>query len=391
MAAPLSSKALPLLLAALAGCSGSSPPLTSSGPPSSVQPGLDAGSPPSEEPDASRDGSLPVEDGGIPSEASAPSALSAAGLRIDLQATSVSGLSSGAFMAVQFQVAFSSIIQGAAIFAGGPFDCAQGSVANALTACADPLVAPDVSPLVALTSEWSSAGAIDDVSNLAHQRVFLFGGADDRTVSPVVVDALSSYYSAFLGSQAIVYESRHPDTGHTMPTLDYGAACSLSASPWIGLCSYDGAGKGLEQIYGSLSPPSAAAAGAVLSLSQGHFISDPASHSLADTAYAYVPTSCTSGEVCRLHVAFHGCSQEAAGPVGSAFYSNAGYNTWADTNHLVVVYPQTIASTTNPTNPEACWDWWGYDSPNYAKKTGPQMAMVRAMIDYLATPVGAGG
>jgi hypothetical protein len=350
----------------------------------------DAGAPPSESPDAAPDSATPVEAGGTPVEAGGPSALSAAGLRIDLHATSVSGLSSGAFMAVQFQVAFSSIMQGAAVFAGGPFDCAQGSVANALTECADPLAAPDVAPLIALTNEWSSAGAIDDVSNLTHQRVFLFGGAEDLTVSPLVVDALDGYYAAFLGSQSIVYESRHPDTGHTMPTLDYGAACSLSASPWIGLCSYDGAGKGLAQIYGSLSAPSGAATGSVLPIAQGNFIADPASHSVADTAYVYVPPSCANGEVCRLHVAFHGCSQEATGPVGDAFYSHAGYNTWADTNHLVVLYPQTIASTTNPTNPEACWDWWGYDSPDYAKKTGPQMAMVRAMIDYLAIPVGAG-
>ena len=42
---------------------------------------------------------------------------------IDLTSTSVSGLSSGGFMAVQFHVAFSSIMKGAAVFAGGPYMC----------------------------------------------------------------------------------------------------------------------------------------------------------------------------------------------------------------------------------------------------------------------------
>jgi Esterase PHB depolymerase len=204
-----------------------------------------------------------------------------------------------------------------------------------------------------------------------------------------VMDALDTYYGAFLAPASIAYESRHPATGHTFPTLDYGELCALSASPWIGNCSYDGAGTGLAQIYGALSAPSSSPTGTFLELGQGDFISDPASHSLADTAYVYVPSSCSSGEPCRMHVAFHGCSQEATGAVGDAFYTNAGYNRWADTNHLVVVYPQTIA--TMPNNPDACWDWWGYDSPDYAKKTGPQMAMVRAMLEYLASPVGAGG
>jgi hypothetical protein len=39
--------------------------------------------------------------------------------------TSVSGISSGAFMAAQFGTAWSSVVKGAGIVAGGPFYCAQ--------------------------------------------------------------------------------------------------------------------------------------------------------------------------------------------------------------------------------------------------------------------------
>jgi hypothetical protein len=40
--------------------------------------------------------------------------------------TSVSGLSSGGYMAVQFDVAHSATLRGAGIVAGGPYYCAQG-------------------------------------------------------------------------------------------------------------------------------------------------------------------------------------------------------------------------------------------------------------------------
>ena len=47
----------------------------------------------------------------------------------------VSGISSGGYMAVQFQVAHSNRVRGAGIVAGGPYFCAEGSVRRALAAC----------------------------------------------------------------------------------------------------------------------------------------------------------------------------------------------------------------------------------------------------------------
>ena len=49
-------------------------------------------------------------------------------LNADIAQTSVSGISSGAFMAVQYQIAFSALVKGAGIVAGGPYYCAAGSV-----------------------------------------------------------------------------------------------------------------------------------------------------------------------------------------------------------------------------------------------------------------------
>ena len=58
---------------------------------------------------------------------------------------------------------------------------------------------------------------------------------------------------------------------------------------------------------------------------------------------------------------------------------NAGFNRWAEANNIVVLYPQTGAQAVN-----SCWDWWGYDDANYAKKSAPQMTAIVAMIERLA-------
>ena len=56
----------------------------------------------------------------------------------DLSATSVSGISSGGYMAVQFHIAHSATVIGAGVLAGGPYYCAQGSVWTALYNCMEP-------------------------------------------------------------------------------------------------------------------------------------------------------------------------------------------------------------------------------------------------------------
>jgi hypothetical protein len=85
----------------------------------------------------------------------------------------VSGISAGGFMASQMHVAFSSQIQGAGIFAGGPFYCAQDTIVGALTACTvDPFLL-DVGILVSEAKNYANKGNIDPLSNLNKSRVFL--------------------------------------------------------------------------------------------------------------------------------------------------------------------------------------------------------------------------
>ena len=55
--------------------------------------------------------------------------------RIDPARITVSGISAGGQMAHQLHIAYSDLFSGAAIIAGGPFGCAQGSVATAFARC----------------------------------------------------------------------------------------------------------------------------------------------------------------------------------------------------------------------------------------------------------------
>jgi hypothetical protein len=293
----------------------------------------------------------------------------------------VSGVSSGGYMATQFHVSFSSVVHGAGVFAAGPWDCARGSLTRAFGDCLGrPQSAPDAAALVALARDAAGAGRIDPLDGLAKARVWVFHGTRDATVAPAVTRALADFYGAFVAAPNLRYLDDRA-VGHGIPTVAAGASCEATAPPFLNACGYDGVGEMLAFLYGDApSPPTASGAGTLSRFEQSPF--DPAG-SLAAQGYLYVPRACSGREPCRLHVAFHGCRQ-GTDFVGEAFVRDAGYNRWADAHRLVVLYPQTKRSQFLPLNPEGCWDWWGYSDSRYATRDGPQLAAVRAMVRALA-------
>ena len=96
-------------------------------------------------------------------------------------------------------------------------------------------------------------------------------------------------------------------------------------------------------------------------------------------------------------MAFHGC-QQTEEMIGDAFIRHAGYNEWAEANRIVVLYPQAAVLQRRVLgiplpwpNPQGCWDWWGFTGPDYARRTGPQIQAINAMIDRLAEPAAPSG
>jgi len=304
-------------------------------------------------------------------------------LRLAPGSLTVSGVSSGGYMAVQYEVAYSGSVAGAGIVAAGPWYCAQASVSTALGPCMqgeDP--APDVATLVAAAREAAGSGRIDDTAGLADDRVWLFHGTRDDRVRRPVTDALFAFYAEFVPGSQIVYERDVP-AAHGFPTLDEGIACDTSSEPWLNDCDFDAAGEMLRHFYGPLEAASVAQETHLREFDQRHYAGGGGElPSMEQVGYVYVPERCAEGAECRVHVAFHGCRQGASF-VGRAFVRNAGYNRWAEANDIVVLYPQAAKSLVSPLNPQGCWDWWGYTGPDYATRSGAQLEVVRRMLDAL--------
>jgi poly(3-hydroxybutyrate) depolymerase len=323
--------------------------------------------------------SLTVIAGAWPIAARAADPLPA--FHVKLAQTSVSGLSSGAYMAGQFHVAFSQTLVGAALVAGGPYDCAEGQFGVALNRCMQTAGGrPDAAHLLARAETLAREGRIDPLSGLVDDAVYVFSGTRDATVTPPVVEQTVAFYRLAGVPEARIEYVHDLAAGHGFITEDRGNACGATDSPFINDCDYDQAGAILSHIYGALNPPARELSGRLIKFDQTEFLPDAISHGMAATGLAYVPASCAAGESCRVHIAFAGCKQ-TVDLIGDAFETDTGYNRWADSNHLIILYPQAHATAVNP---NACWDWWGYDDPDYATRTGRQMAAVRAMLTRLA-------
>ncbi|MBV8592611.1 MAG: hypothetical protein JO212_21550 [Acetobacteraceae bacterium] len=298
--------------------------------------------------------------------------------KVDRAQTSVSGLSSGAFMAVQFHTAYSADIMGAGVVAGGPYNCAYVNWGGIQTC----MKGVPLGSTSAAAAQWFAAtGQIDGTDNLHRSRVYIFSGTNDSVVAQPVVDATYSYYQTIGVPKSNIQYVNGVPAGHAFITQSWGSDCAENASPYIKHCTvegtpYDQAGAILNQLYGSLNAPASAPAGRLVTFDQKPF----GDFGMGEKGFLYVPPSCDQGDTCRIHVVFHGCKQTAQ-DIGDQYYTDTGYNRWADTNHILLLYPQAAADLA--VNPEHCWDWWGYTGFQFNVKAAPQMSAVKNMIDHL--------
>jgi len=325
----------------------------------------------------------------LPSRAS--EALPALGASI--VATSVSGLSSGAYMAGQIQLAHGKDVVGAGLVAGGPFACAESAAGRrvpywptavlqnaqkALHGCM--LVdwgSPDPVALADRAKELAAAGDLDPLTDLAADKVYLYSGDADRTVLRPVVEATKNFFrEAGVPEQNIALVEG--EGGHGFLTEDAGEACALTGEPYVNDCDYDQAKAILEWIYGPLAAPSHEPAGRFLTFDQSAFTNS--SDGLASEGMLYVPEACASAPGCRVHIVLHGCDQ-AREVAGDTLIKQSGFAELADTNRLVLLFPQATTSTVNP---QGCWDWWGYTGLDFLGKDAPQIKAIWAMVQRLA-------
>jgi poly(3-hydroxybutyrate) depolymerase len=314
-------------------------------------------------------------------------------LGADLSATSVSGLSSGAFMAGQIEVAHSSDIVGAGIVAGGPFACAETEASKlmpfwpvavaqnaqqALYKCMKTtLGVPDPKVLAERAKELASDGKIDPLSGLAKDNIYIFSGNEDETVERPVVEAARDFFEE-VGVPETSINLVEKEGGHAFITEQGGVACGITGKPYVSDCDYDQAKAILAWIYGPLQDAAPEPKGRFIVFDQQAFTRP--GDGFADEGVVYVPPACAAQKGCRVHIALHGCEQSREA-VGDDFINESGYAQIADTNRLIVLFPQTKASAINP---QGCWDWWGYTDLDYLGKDAPQISAIWSMTEQLA-------
>ncbi|AUB84143.1 hypothetical protein THSYN_26535 [Candidatus Thiodictyon syntrophicum] len=201
-----------------------------------------------------------------------------AGAKADVGQISVSGISSGGFMAHQFHVAHSAHVMGAGIVAGGPYYCAEGSIAAAVTKCSQFVMleckklgindawcgTADLAPKTAGEIEQAAAGSFDEarrqeargniskLENLKNDQVYLFSGAYDSLVPQGVMDALFHFYTdadkaglapdnihyswTFPAPHTMVRDSFNKPAGSAVGTCAPAGSKSLSKSTFIDDC-----------------------------------------------------------------------------------------------------------------------------------------------------------
>jgi poly(3-hydroxybutyrate) depolymerase len=306
------------------------------------------------------------------------------------------GVSSGADMATQVHFSHSSKIKGEATFAGSPFFCALGTsdafwglvygpvyaADYAAYSCSGtsywPSEAPPLGTLETDTKNAASDGYMDPVSNLNGEHAWLWSGTADTVVSQKVVEDTNTMLNYF-GVGTSTNFTTASEHGWVTPDVSSSTnPCGQLNSDYLINCGVDAEGAFLSYFFGTLNARNnGTLTGSLIKFNQSPY----AATDMDSSAYIFVPAACASGSLCKLVVALHGCEMGQSF-IGTAFVTNSGLNEWADTNKIIVLYPQAIAST-DPVNDLGCWDWWGYNGTNYASSEGSQVTAIWKMMQRI--------
>jgi len=307
-------------------------------------------------------------------------------LKIQPDRVAVEGISSGADMATQMHIAYSGTFKSCGLFASAPYWCAMNNEDVALTSCCQEPELIKLQMLYDKVTSYAEKNLIDDPKNLTDSKVWMYTGKLDTVVKSGVVEQTHAFYENYVPTDNIAFVN-NISSEHAWITNDYGNLCPILASPYISNCHFDGAFAMLQWFYPNSTfnaPAKSVNKTNLITFDQSNYTPNnekPSKISLGDEGFFYVPESCNT-QPCGLHVAFHGCLQSYS-TVGFDFVLNNGLNQWAETNNMAVLYPQAAASDLMPSNPEGCWDWWGYTGDDYASNTGDQMVTIKNMVDAI--------
>lgn len=319
---------------------------------------------------------------------------------------SVAGLSSGGFMANQYQIAYSNDVSSVAIIAGGSYFCAENSFQKASTTCINPTaknMLPTPKQQQTIIKNFADKNLIDNPDNLKNHKVWLYTSKNDKSVVFSVMDNLNDFYND------IVYQDKQladkqkqfivsENAGHAwISNLAKNACETHKVSPFINYCNgYDSAENYLQFFFPNQvsNDKNNSKNNTNLKNINGRFIKFSQSDlqkkyniqnaEMANEGFAFIPKQCESKDsieksTCAIHFVLHGCHQ-SYDMIDEQFIYQTGVWQYAEKYNLVLVYPQTKKSEKNP---NSCWDWFGYSGENYTTKQAAQLKTFDAIVKEL--------
>jgi hypothetical protein len=160
----------------------------------------------------------------------------------------------------------------------------------------------------------------------------------------------------------------------------------------------------LRHVYSDLKKASPCLGGRLIRFDQTEFFDNEARACMSEFGYAYVPREVEEErKPARVHIVLHGCKQGYGyvnyvygradtlnqAPYGNRYMMTTGYNELADSNNIIVLYPQAKGGDSGGLqNPDGCWDWWGHTSPDpeqpdYYSRNAIQIKALYGMLNRL--------
>jgi len=234
-------------------------------------------------------------------------------------------------------------------------------------------------------------GTIHD--HLRQQSIVLLSHLKSKVVRPSAVSQAADMYHLLNVHKLVHIDLPDANIGLSV-NHDQGVDCSLRQSPFLLNCHFDALSLfdhlpslPLSRYFFS-SPSSFHASINNLtfkssSTSFGQYFEIPysgPSPSLAKFHYAYVPDRCQH-VICHLHIHFHPCKVQSQHILRDYFHD------YIEKLHLssshIHFFPQIQASY-KPTNVRACFDYYGYSSPNYLSSVpGSQLYDIHEFLLHL--------
>ena len=289
-------------------------------------------------------------------------------------------------MASQHFFAFSDVVQGLGHFQAAPYGCSSLPVRPACTTQPQLISVP---AMAEYAQDAALSGRIATLDGIRELPIWVFAGGQDTVVRPLVCKRASELYSLFSSRVALeeVDAAQHAYvTDDTCPSAVCNS-CGFLGSPFLNVCEYDMAGKMLAHLYGGLNARVAAVEENFLAIEQSDYFPPdltPEQLGMNIRGFAYVPASCRENpDGCSIHVMYHGCNSGIDTNVGDRIFRYWGGNGWAESNALMLLYPQAFGSN--------CWDWTGTQAgttdPLHDTRDGMQINVVNRMVSALRSLV----